>query len=198
MKEAMNIKHDRIGLKTILSGLSDPFGQMLRSQRPQTIEDATSILAEEENLQYLKSFRQMSVRDVIQKPSQIVPKNFQSDFKTTSKQCTYCHTKGHTAQECYKKRNQLAKQVSPASTTPNQNTTQYNGGYKRPTVTVPTNRQYGASQHGRPSVIQRQHNMNHLNYQTEEELIDLPSQIKDHDEEEEEEEGDEETEEQLE
>lgn len=108
-KEAMNLKHEKIGLKTILSGLNDPIGQTLRSQRPQSIEDATSILAEEENLQYLKSFRNMNVKDNFQKPSQIIPKTFKNENRTPTKQCTYCQKTGHLAQDCYRKNNGMSR-----------------------------------------------------------------------------------------
>ena len=155
-KMAMNDKHERIGLKTILSGLNDPIGQILRSQRPQTIEDATSILAEEENLQFLKSFRNMNVRNNFQTPSQIIPKNFK-DNKIITKHCSFCNKPGHTTNECYRKNNGNIQ-------TPNANA--YKNGAMQP---LPSRReasepieQRNVLQQNRPSVIKKNFNLNYL------------------------------------
>lgn len=176
-KAAMDLKHERIGLKTILSGLQDPIGQILRSQRPQTIEDATSILAEEENLQYLKSFRQLSVRDNNQKPAQIIPKTFRTENKIISKQCSYCQKPGHVANDCYKRQNlQPSQSISTSSFANKSHQPTVTGYGNRPPFTPRANGPI--MQPSRPSVIQKAHVLdcsNDLNYLGEGHTIDGPS-----------------------
>lgn len=162
MKRIMDEKHERIGLKTILSGLNDPIGSILRSQRPQTITDATSILAEEENLQYLKSFRNMNIKDNIQKPSQIVPKNFKTDInKGNTKHCSFCQKTGHLISECYKKQNKQF-QSSYTGAFQNGNSPQKSGTdyAKQVTNYAPQANNQSVIQQTRPSVIKRSHNLN--------------------------------------
>lgn len=168
-KIAMNIKHEKIGLKAILSGLSDPIGQILRSQRPQTIEDATSILSEEENLQYLKSFRNLNIRDNFQKPSQIIPKTFKPEIKSNAKHCSYCQRTGHTINECYKKQNRTSYQTPSTSTPIKGNFIPQNTNYSRQVPNMTQPRPFYPQQN-RQSVIQRTH---HLNMNGEENQVEV-------------------------
>lgn len=51
-KEILNTSHEKIALKTLLAGLSDPIGSIIRSQRPSSIDEAIQFLLEEENIHY--------------------------------------------------------------------------------------------------------------------------------------------------
>ena len=172
MKHAMNQRNEKIGLKTILSGLNDPIGQILRSQRPQNIEEATSILAEEENLQFLKSFRSVSLRENAQKPSQIIPKNFKTQPNSAVRYCGYCKRTGHSFDDCYRRQNRNIHAPAMAqghtgnmNKTPQQRNPTYNG--QQPFVSNTRD----VIQQSRNSVIHRANNLNELG---EEVSIELP------------------------
>jgi hypothetical protein len=125
-RNALNSSHEKIALKAFLAGLSDPLGSIIRSQKPNTLEQAEQFLIEEENIIYLKNFK-------ILKPShnqvnhKIVPKeNYPSHCSTTrsdKKYCSYCKKSGHLVDRCFQ-RNQ--NQVNQNIQQPNQ---------QRPSVT---------------------------------------------------------------
>jgi hypothetical protein len=125
-RNALNSSHEKIALKAFLAGLSDPLGSIIRSQKPNTLEQAEQFFIEEENIIYLKNFK-------ILKPShnqvnhKIVPKeNYPSHCSTTrsdKKYCSYCKKSGHLVDRCFQ-RNQ--NQVNQNIQQPNQ---------QRPSVT---------------------------------------------------------------
>jgi hypothetical protein len=88
-----------MALKTFLAGLSDPLGSIIRSQKPNTIEQAEQFLIEEENITYLKNFKSSRSSPHNQVNHKIVPKeNYPSHSSTTrsdDKYCSYCKKSGH-------------------------------------------------------------------------------------------------------
>jgi hypothetical protein len=57
-RHALNLSHEKIALKTFLASLSDSLGSIIRSQEPNTLEQAEQFLIEEKNITYLlKEFR---------------------------------------------------------------------------------------------------------------------------------------------
>lgn len=109
-KLALNSSYERIALKTFLSGLNDPFGSIIRSQKPESLDQAEQYLIEEENIAYLKNFR---ITKPAQKPIQnnkpFPKENYGNyshqnrQFRTTQKFCTYCKKNGHLITECFTK-----------------------------------------------------------------------------------------------
>lgn len=168
-KQVLNNSHEKIALKTVLAGLGDPIGSIIRSQRPGSIDEAIHFLIEEENIYYLKN--KNSSRENKQS-SKIVPKsNFSHDFKRENKFCSYCKNPGHIIADCRKRafnnqqRNGLQNSTRPTNFSSNNN---YNpdrppGNQAGPSTSF--NRPIQNNNYNRPSVIQRNPQINHLNSQ---------------------------------
>jgi hypothetical protein len=73
-RNALNSSHEKIALKAFLAGLSDPLGSIIRSQKPNTLEQAEQFLIEEENITYLKNFKSSKPSLHDQVNNKIVPK----------------------------------------------------------------------------------------------------------------------------
>jgi hypothetical protein len=73
-RNALNSSHEKIALKAFLAGLSDPLGSIIRSQKPDTLEQAEQFLIEEENITYLKNFKSSKPSLHNQVNNKIVPK----------------------------------------------------------------------------------------------------------------------------
>lgn len=136
-KKTLIESHERIALKTLLAGLSDPLGQMIRAQRPETISDAAQYILEEENIAYLKSSRHQNQNQ----SQQSQPRNFKSfprqNYHNQSftprannsqsnqdvKFCTYCKKPGHLIANCFKRINneQNHNQFNRTNNTQNNN-----------------------------------------------------------------------------
>lgn len=118
-RRALNASHEKIALKTFLAGLNDPFGGIIRSQRPQSLEEAEQFLIEEENISYLKGFKiSGSSKNVLSTNKKIVPKeNYQThSTHPDEKFCNYCKKKGHLINSCYKRnRFSVNNQNSPSN-----------------------------------------------------------------------------------
>jgi hypothetical protein len=73
-RNALNSSHEKIALKAFLAGLSDPLGSIIRCQKPNTLEQAEQFLIEEENITYLKNFKNSKPSLHNQVNNKIVPK----------------------------------------------------------------------------------------------------------------------------
>ncbi|KAJ3665222.1 hypothetical protein Zmor_000728 [Zophobas morio] len=115
-RNALNASHEKIALKTFLAGLSEPLGSVLRSQKPNSLEQAEQFLIEEENITYLKNFKLSKPPPIKSMNNKIVPKeNYQSSSSTTNfRMCSYCKKTGHTIGSCYKRPQNQLNQPGPS------------------------------------------------------------------------------------
>lgn len=168
-KEALNESHEKIALKTLLAGLGDPIGSIIRAQRPQSIDEAIQFLIEEENIYYLKNKNSSKESKTFQK---IVPKsNFSSEQKKDSKFCNYCKSHGHLLLECRKRAFNNQQQQNPQLAPRQQNNSQF--APRQPFANQNFRPQNPNPNSNRPSVIQRNPTVNHLNSQEETDTGDL-------------------------
>lgn len=168
IRQTLNSSHEKIALKTLLAGLSDPMGPIIRSQKPSSIDEAISFIIEEENIYYLKN--KNATRDAKQVQKVLPRSNFNNEQRREVKICSYCKNKGHLISECRKR----AFNNHNRPNFPNNN---YSGpnmaNAARPfNNNIPNNNTNGNNHnnnfHGnfnRPSVIQRNPAVNHLNSQ---------------------------------
>jgi hypothetical protein len=173
-RNALNLSHEKMALKTFLAGLSDPLGSIIRSQKPNTLEQAEQFLIEEENITYLKNFKISKPSPHNQVNHKIVPKeNYQSHSGITTpdnKYCSYCKKPGHLINTCFK-RNQKQFNEATASTSNfrpsnnnrfnNASTNNYNQNTHQPNQQRSSVIQYPRNQNS---------NVNHLNYDRDAEL----------------------------
>lgn len=188
IRATLNNSHERIALKTLLAGLSDPIGSIIRSQRPASIDEAIQLIIEEENIYYLKNKNSPQISKQSQK---IVPRaNFSNDQRRDYKSCNYCKKIGHTINECRKRqfnnRNQNEQNTSHGFSNNHQpnysrfgnNNTQGRANFNpnRPNQNPPYNfaRNSNSGHFNRPSVNQRNQAVNHLNSQGEADLGNPP------------------------
>lgn len=164
-RDTLNSSHEKIALKTLLAGLTDPIGTIIRSQRPSTIDEAIHFIIEEENIHYLKN--RNSSRDSKQNQKVIPRSNFNPEARKDTKICTYCKNRGHLFSECRKRAyNQNRTNFTRPTTanaagfSHNANNHNGNGANNNNNRTVPPNN------YNRPSVIQRNPAVNHLNSET--------------------------------
>lgn len=180
-KLALNRSHERIALKTFLSGLNDPFGSIIRAQKPESLDQAEQYLIEEENIAYLKNFRIAKSQQKSTQNTKPFPKenygnsSHQNKHFQQQKFCNYCKRNGHLISDCF-----IKNQNTTGNTGVNGNslrTEQFNYNANN------NHRNNSLIQQQRSSVIQRnpnfrqgQDNMqaNHLNSQQE---IDTSGQI---------------------
>lgn len=163
IRETLNSSHEKIALKTLLAGLNDPIGTIIRSQRPNSIDEAIHFIIEEENIHYLKNKNSVRESKNVQK---IIPRsNFNTDFKREAKFCNYCKNKGHVLAECRK------RAYNNNQYRPNQRY-RPNTGPTPVGISTSGNRNSQINNHAtpnnynRPSVIQRNPPVNHLNSAT--------------------------------
>lgn len=168
----LNSSHEKIALKTLLAGLSDPMGPIIRSQRPASIDEAINFILEEENIYYLKNKNTNRDFKHVQK---VLPKsNFHNDQRKEIKVCNYCKARGHVISECRKRAfNNRQNFSNPNHAGPPVGNAQpfgfnnYNANHNHNNN---RNNQHNNNHQGnfnRPSVIQRNPTINHLNSQTE-------------------------------
>lgn len=161
IRETLNNSHEKIALKTLLAGLNDPIGTIIRSQRPNTIDEAIHFIIEEENIHYLKN--RNSSRDYKQSQRVIPRSNFNNPEvrRDTTKVCNYCKNKGHVISECRKRmynqnRSNFNRIPGGANTTPAAGSISGTFNNSHNTHAVPNN-------YNRPTVIQGNHAVHHLN-----------------------------------
>lgn len=127
-KEILNKSHEKLALKTILAGINDPLGQLIRAQRPEDIKEASQYILEEENIAYLKAGRQVKPslisKNVYPRTNYVssqshhaqnVPPRFHSNSHTKSPQqdvkiCNYCKKSGHLIVNCFKRNKKFGNQ----------------------------------------------------------------------------------------
>lgn len=175
----LNLSHEKIALKTLLAGLSDPMGPIIRSQKPASIDEAINFILEEENIYYLKNKNAARDSKHVQK---VLPRsNFHNDQKKEIKVCNYCKNRGHVISECRKRAFNNRQNFSNAnnSDTPVHTTRPFNGNNSY-TNHNPNNNRHNQPNNNyqgnfnRPSVIQRNPAVNHLNSQLEASKGDSP------------------------
>lgn len=163
-RDTLNSSHEKIALKTLLAGLNDPIGTIIRSQRPSSIDEAIHLIIEEENIHYLKN--RNSSRDSKQSQKVIPKSNFNPEFRKETKICSYCKNRGHLISECRKRAyNQNRSNFTPRTTTNAVGTT-HGANYQNNGITNNTRNTMPNNNNNRPSVIQRNPAVNHLNSET--------------------------------
>lgn len=173
-RNLLTSSHEKIALKTILAGLKDPLGTVIRSQRPADIDEVINLIVDEEGIHYLKSKHSPNLQKVLPKANYNLPTNTRRF--NTQKFCNYCKNPGHIISECRKRMyNNSANRISTHQNGPStQGTFSNNNNFQRNQPSQNNTSQ--ASQ--RPSVIQRNptfqpRSVNHLNSQQEIEMGNL-------------------------
>lgn len=147
-KQTLIDSHERIGLKTLLAGLADPLGQLIRAQRPISISDAAQYILEEENIAYLKSNRHQNQTQPKNPkgfpshnynnhyvnphdrnrpsnyPNRSLNSNSNQNPNADVKFCNYCKKIGHLLENCFKRINNNQRSFNPNSNPSNPMQTQ--------------------------------------------------------------------------
>ena len=76
----------------------EPLGSSIRSQRPESLDEAVNFLVEEENISYLQSNRTKNDHKAYTPPVN-TPNHPPTRF------CNYCKKTGHTLEACFKRKN---------------------------------------------------------------------------------------------